>query len=73
MTKYLDKQDKEEMARWRELIINQGLILEGLKEAYNIWFYKKLVGKYGLDPTKANYDLDPQNGQIREIKKENND
>ncbi len=66
--KYLNQKDKEEMIKWRTLIENKSFELTAIREAFNIWFYKKL-DKYGTDKTKL-WTLDIQTGQIKEVKQE---
>lgn len=64
MSKYLDKSDREEMAKFQRLIDDQATIASALKQRLQHWFMSKFE-KYKLDPQKM-WSLDPHTGQIKE-------
>lgn len=65
--KYLDREDKEELAARQRHINEQILTVNALEDAKRNWIIAK-YSKYGLDSSK-NWNINTLTGKITEVKK----
>ncbi len=66
--KKLSHQDLEEMKRRTEIANQYYMVAQAIDLQKRIWLSNK-IKEMGIDMTK-NYDIDPKNGEIKEIKEQ---